>query len=97
MNPDRLTKRIFIWDYNLCKNIFELIECQEMFTNKLACNLTTVKNKCKNMQNVEWKHLLPTKPKLRTFKENICTKDYVKGKHLYIIHEMAEWHDPLRR
>ncbi len=50
MNPDRLTKRIFIWDYNLCKNwckevkqIFELIECQEMFTNKLACNLTTVK------------------------------------------------------
>ncbi len=50
MNPDRLTKRIFIWDYNLCKNwykevkqIFKLIECQEMFTNKLACNLTTVK------------------------------------------------------
>ncbi len=21
----------------------------------------------------------------------------IKGKHLYIIHEMAEWHDPLRR
>ncbi len=20
----------------------------------------------------------------------------IKGKHLYIIHEMAEWHDPLR-
>ncbi len=88
MNPDRLTKRIFIWDYNLCKNwckevkqIFELIECHEMFTNKLACNLTTVKNTCKDMQNVEWKHLLSTKPKLRTyvkFKENICTEDYVK-------------------
>ncbi len=33
------------------------------------------------MKNVEWKHLLSTKPKLRTyvkFKENICTKDYVK-------------------
>ncbi len=33
------------------------------------------------MQNVEWKHLLSTKPKLRTylkFKENICTEDYVK-------------------
>ncbi len=48
MNPARLTKQIFIWDYYLCKNwckevklIFELIECQEMFTNKLACNLTT--------------------------------------------------------
>ncbi len=88
MNADRLTKRIFIWDYNLCKNwckevkqIFELIECEEMFTNKLACNLTTVKNKCKDMQNVEWKHLLSTKPKLRTyvkFKENICTEDCVK-------------------
>ncbi len=42
MNPDRLTNRIFIWDYKLCKNwckevkhIFELIECQEMFTNSL--------------------------------------------------------------
>ncbi len=33
------------------------------------------------MQNIEWKHLLSTKPKLRTyekFKENICTEDYVK-------------------
>ncbi len=88
MNPDRLTNRICIWDYNLCKNSckevktdFELIRCQEMFTNKLACNLTTVKNKCKDMQNVEWKHLLSNKPKLRTyvkFKENICTEDYVK-------------------
>ncbi len=78
MNPDRLTKRIFIWDYNLCKNwckevkqLLELIECQDMFTNKLAGNLITVK----------WKHLLSTKPKLRTyvkFKENICTEDYVK-------------------
>ncbi len=32
------------------------------------------------MQNVEWKHLLSTKQKLRTyvkFKENICTEDYV--------------------
>ncbi len=50
MNPDRLTKTICIWDYNLCKNwckevkqLSELIECQEMFTDKLACNLTTVK------------------------------------------------------
>ncbi len=74
MNPDRLTKRIFIWDYNLCTNwckevkqIFELIECHEMFTNKLACNLTTVKNKCKDMQNIEYKNLLSTKPKLRTY------------------------------
>ncbi len=33
------------------------------------------------MQNVEWKHLLSTKPKLRVyvkFKENICTEDYDK-------------------
>ncbi len=50
MNPDRLTKGIFTWDYNLFKNwckevkqSFELIECQEMFTNKLACILSKVK------------------------------------------------------
>ncbi len=52
-----------------------------MFTNKLACHLTKIKNKCKDMQNVEWKHLLYTKPNLRTyvkFKEHICTEDYVK-------------------
>ncbi len=33
------------------------------------------------MENVEWKHLLSTKPKLRTyviFNENICTEDYFK-------------------
>ncbi len=81
MNPDRLTKTIFIWDYNLCKKwckeikqYFELIECQEIFTNNLACHLTKVENMCKDMQNVEWKNLLPTKPKLRT---------YVKIRYLY--------------
>ncbi len=52
-----------------------------MFTNKLACNMTTVKNKGKDMPNVEWKHLLSTKPKLRTHVkliENMYTEDYVK-------------------
>ncbi len=69
---------------NWCKEVkqsFELFEFQEMFTNKLACNLTTVKNKCNGMQNIKWKHLLSTKPKLKTFvkfKENVCTEDYVK-------------------
>ncbi len=74
INPDRLTKRIYIWNHNLCKNWckevkqnFELIEYQEMFSNKLACNMTTVKNKCKEMQNIEWKHLLSTKPNLKTY------------------------------
>ncbi len=36
---------------------------------------------CKDMQNVEWKHVLLTKPKLNAyvkFKENICTEDYDK-------------------
>ncbi len=43
---------------------------------KVALNFTTVENKFKDMQNVQWKYFLPTKPKLRTyvkFKENICT------------------------
>ncbi len=31
-------------------------------------------------------------------KFHICTPEVkVKGKHMYIIHEIAEWHDPLRR
>ncbi len=57
------------------KQVFKLIECQQMFTNTLAFNLTTVENKCIDMSNVEWINLLPTKPKLRTyvtFTENIC-------------------------
>ncbi len=27
---------------------------QQLFKNKLVCNLTTVENKSKDMQNVEW-------------------------------------------
>ncbi len=52
-----------------------------MVTNKLACNVITVENKCKDMQNIKWKNVLSTKSKLKThvkFKETICTEDYVK-------------------
>ncbi len=60
MNPDRLIKRIFTRDYNLCKSgvkklkiFFELIECQQMFTNKLASNLTTVENMYNDMLKID--------------------------------------------
>ncbi len=37
------------------KQLFGLFEYPQMFTNKFACNLSTVEtNKCKDMQNVEW-------------------------------------------
>ncbi len=56
------------------KQSFELIEFHQMFTNKLAYNLTRLENKIKELQTVEWDDLLPTEPKMRThviYKENI--------------------------
>ncbi len=71
MRPNRLSKRIF-FETILCvktdvknftvKQMFESIEYQQMFANKLMCNLTIMENKCKDMQNVEWNYLIPIKP-----------------------------------
>ncbi len=89
MDDSRLTKKVFLYDYNLCKEnwchemklIFGKVKQLDVFNNKRSCNIELTQMKNINIVNDEWKNTLYTKPKLRTyvlFKENYCTENYVK-------------------
>ena len=88
MDDSRLTKSIFLWDYNQCKNNW----CQEMeqlcndiednfFIQKITCNIDNYQQKCMEKWADTWRENLSTKPKLRTyklFKNEYHTEDFVK-------------------
>ncbi len=89
MDDSRLTKKGFLYDYNLCKEnwcyemklIFSTVEQLDVFNNKRSCNIEKTQMKNANVVNDEWKTNLYIKPKLRTyvlFKENNCTENKVK-------------------
>ena len=75
MDQSRLTKRIFLWDYNRevdswSKNvsiILSSINCSHIFQAKLVCDITHLEYKLiANYANI-WRSLLLEKPKLRTY------------------------------
>ncbi len=89
MDDSRLTKKVFLYDYNLCKEnrchemklIFGNVEQLDVFNDKRSCNIEQTQMKYINVVNDEWKTNVYIKPKLRTyvlFKENYCTENYVK-------------------
>ncbi len=88
MSEDRLTKNVFNWDYNLCKNwsyeikeIFYSINMQQIYNTKYLCNIVTFEAKCKELDEYQWLLSLTTKPKLRTYieyKQTFGTDEYVK-------------------
>jgi len=89
MDDSRLTKKVFLYDYDQCKDnwcfemklLFDKVEQLDVFNNKRSCNIEHTQMKNINLVNDEWKNNLYTKPKLRTyvlFKENYCTENYVK-------------------
>ena len=88
MDENRLTKRIFNWDYNLCKNwcleikqILYSASLEHIYNEQNVCNINTIDNILTDLRNNQWKESLPSKPKLRTymkFKDNVYTEDYVK-------------------
>ncbi len=79
MDENRLTKRVFKWDYIICKNwcievkeIFSSIQLQRVYDDMNECNLTEHRNN-------QWKELLTTKPQLCIyvkFKDNIYYVQY---------------------
>ncbi len=88
MDDSRLTKKVFLYDYNLCKEnlcyemklIFGKVE-QLDFLIIRVCNIEQAEMKNINVVNDEWKTNLHINPKLRTyvlFKEKSCTENYVK-------------------
>ncbi len=89
MDDSRLAKKVFLYDYNLCKEnwchemklIFGKVEQLDVFKKKKSCNIEQTQMKNINVVNDEWNTNLYIKPKLRTyvlFKENYCTENYVK-------------------
>ncbi len=87
MDNSRLTKRIFEYDYNVCKNnwsnnmksLFVDINA-DVFKEKLSCNLSVMNDTLYDMMSKSWAKDVLEKPKLRTYiryKESVCTEKYV--------------------
>ncbi len=88
MAESRITKRVFNLEYQVCKNwslelkdILYSAGLNQIYNNRIICNIDAGKYICVNLRNADWKDSLPTKPKLPTyvkFKENIETESYIK-------------------
>ena len=88
MNQNRLTKQVFLWDYNLennnwsteVKNVLNTIDMEYIFENMSTCNIVDLKQKLLEIYKTDWKANLLYKPKLRTyrlFKYTFGTEKYV--------------------
>ena len=88
MENSRLTKRIFLWDYNTghnnwcidLKNIFSVIDCMYVYDRKLPCDMKFAETKLIQNDIEVWHHEISVKPKLRTytqFKTQYMTEPYI--------------------
>ena len=89
MGNERLTKHLFNYDYqnNYCnwtsevREIFVQVGLEELFNNKVCCNLKDLSELLHSKAESEWREHIQTKPKLRTyiiFKQNLEPETYVK-------------------
>ena len=90
MEDTRLTKKMFIYDYNRCKDNWSMEVkqlCQdndmiEIFDDMGEINVIDFERNLSVNFNSKWKNSLPTKPKLRTylkFKDVFVTEEYVRS------------------
>ena len=89
MDDNRLTKRVFMFDYQKCSNnwsseiqsICSMFGTNENFINKTLCDFTEIKCIAKRLNEQEWREAIANKPKLRTyrlFKNDLYLEDYVQ-------------------
>ena len=89
MKPDRLTKRIFLWDYKLNNNnwsshietILNTSYSIVDFNLKRVCEMDNVRKVFTEQFIIEWKQKMLKTPNLRTyiaFKLSFSTEIYVK-------------------
>ena len=89
MNCDRLTKRVFEWDYGLNVNnwssgaaiLFGNTNLLHHFSDKTACNIDIFRTRLMDMEREQWQNNLLTKPKLRTyitFKNSYEQENYLR-------------------
>ncbi len=89
MDKNRIRHRIFDYDYKLCKanwcydmkQLFSNVNNNKIYDEKMICNIYELSQYIDDKWKAKWKSNLQIKPKLRTyitFKNNYCTKKYVK-------------------
>jgi hypothetical protein len=88
MSDDRLTKQVFLWDYQLCrnnwssgmKNLFHEIEEDDIFTGRSLFSKERAWAELHDVHCRNWTRLLHNTPKLRTYrlyKEAYSIEHYV--------------------
>ena len=88
MNPTRLTKKAFEYDYALCnknwcselKHILTSLDLANYYTSKTVIDLKVVESKLREYYSNQWKAIIESKPKLRTytkFKHEFKTENYI--------------------
>ena len=88
MDHTRLTNRIFLWDYNLVTGswsnevlkIFTNIDSQNIYRDRITCNLDAVEMKLLEIYETQWRIVIENMPKLRTyvtFKDHYCPEIYL--------------------
>ena len=75
MNNDRITKKIFMWDFKQkkgwCSEISKILHqvgLGQNFKDKQFCDLRLIDTKIKEIMGDQWKNEVDQKPKLRTYK-----------------------------
>ena len=89
MSNNRLTKKIFLYDYNIkhnnwsseIENILESVNLLNIFQTKIMCDISVFESKIReNLHNI-WYDEIKKMPKLRTyvlFKHEYKTEEYLK-------------------
>ena len=88
MPNDRVTKKIFNWDFENDRNgwcgdvktILSLLDMSDVYQNQQPCNLNLALSKLESICQLQWKQTLDLKPRLRTyqtFKEDYATEEYL--------------------
>ena len=86
MPNDRVTKKIFNWDFDNDRNgwcgdvktILSLLDMSDVYQNQQPCSLNLALSKLESIRQLQWKQTLDLKPKLRTyqtFKEDYATEN----------------------
>ena len=77
MDHTRLTKRIFLWDYNLITGtwsnevlkIFTSIDSESMYTDRITCNVNVIEMKLLEIYETQWRVIIGNIYKLKYLDE----------------------------
>ena len=90
MNNERLTKKVFLHDYdknsnnswsNDVENILDTVNLLTHYENKSVCNISKLESNVNILNQNVWYEHIHCLPKLRTyilFKSEYCTENYLK-------------------